>query len=554
MRNNLITNDEQEQASAFARLRGVLTRQCAKRFAQVEEGSLIVFALFIFVMMMLFGGIAVDVMHAETVRTTMQSTLDRAVLAAADLDQTVDGEDVVDDYFAKAGMGHLDYDVVVTETGAGPIITSRRVDAKANANIGTFFMRMSGYPYLPSPASGAAMEGVTHIEISLVLDVSGSMGNYSRLTNLKVAAKDFIDDIFENDEGDKVSVSIIPYSTQVSAGPTLLSYYNATAEHSYSHCVEFTANDFLSASLSDTDQLQRAGHFDPWTSKNDDDGAEDLVCRNESHFHIQPFSNDITALKNQITAFTANGNTSIDIGVKWGAALLDDDTQELVTEMVDDGHVIEAFDGRPLTYSNGNVLKVIVVMTDGVNTSQYYLNDDYRSGLSPIYRRPSNGRFSMASVEKNDEDNDNDYSEPYFYADAPGASYGDYWIDDPYGGSDAVRLTWPQVWEAMNVKYWAYWLHRDMYNDEDDEDDAIDAAYDRVNSTTKDTRLDLICTAAKNNFITIYSIGFEVTNDSAEVMEDCASTPNHFYRVTGQDISYAFASIANEINQLKLVE
>ena len=416
MRNNLITNDEQEQASAFARLRGVLTRQCAKRFAQVEEGSLIVFALFIFVMMMLFGGIAVDVMHAETVRTTMQSTLDRAVLAAADLDQTVDGEDVVDDYFAKAGMGHLDYDVVVTETGAGPIITSRRVDAKANANIGTFFMRMSGYPYLQSPASGAAMEGVTHIEISLVLDVSGSMGNYSRLTNLKVAAKDFIDDIFENDEGDKVSVSIIPYSTQVSAGPTLLSYYNATAEHSYSHCVEFTANDFLSASLSDTDQLQRAGHFDPWTSKNDDDGAEDLVCRNESHFHIQPFSNDITALKNQITAFTANGNTSIDIGVKWGAALLDDDTQELVTEMVDDGHVIEAFDGRPLTYSNGNVLKVIVVMTDGVNTSQYYLNDDYRSGLSPIYRRPSNGRFSMASVEKNDEDNDNDYREPYFYA------------------------------------------------------------------------------------------------------------------------------------------
>ena len=156
MRNNLITNDEQEQASAFARLRGVLTRQCAKRFAQVEEGSLIVFALFIFVMMMLFGGIAVDVMHAETVRTTMQSTLDRAVLAAADLDQTVDGEDVVDDYFAKAGMGHLDYDVVVTETGAGPIITSRRVDAKANANIGTFFMRMSGYPYLQSPASGAA--------------------------------------------------------------------------------------------------------------------------------------------------------------------------------------------------------------------------------------------------------------------------------------------------------------------------------------------------------------------------------------------------------------
>ena len=49
-------------------------------------------------------------------------------------------------------------------------------------------------------------------------------------------------------------------------------------------------------------------------------------------------------------------------------------------------------------------------------------------------------------------------------------------------------------------------------------------------------------------------MGFEVTDHSADVMRSCASTPQHFYRVQGLDIEYAFASIANQINQLKLTQ
>ncbi|MEC9102176.1 MAG: hypothetical protein VX878_00040, partial [Pseudomonadota bacterium] len=61
-----------------------------------------------------------------------------------------------------------------------------------------------------------------------------------------------------------------------------------------------------------------------------------------------------------------------------------------------------------------------------------------------------------------------------------------------------------------------------------------------------------ICDAAKNNGILIYSIGFEISNTSAQAMEDCASSPSHFYRVEGVNISDAFSSIARQLVQLRL--
>jgi hypothetical protein len=69
-----------------------------------------------------------------------------------------------------------------------------------------------------------------------------------------------------------------------------------------------------------------------------------------------------------------------------------------------------------------------------------------------------------------------------------------------------------------------------------------------------DTLLDSVCTAAKEKNIVIWSIGFEVTDDSADVMESCASSPSHFFRVEGVEIKDAFKAIARQINQLRLTQ
>ena len=74
-------------------------------FLRSEDGSLIVFGLFVFLLMAVVAGMAVDFMRFETQRTRLQSTLDRAILAASSLDQTADPEYIVMDYFNKAGLG-----------------------------------------------------------------------------------------------------------------------------------------------------------------------------------------------------------------------------------------------------------------------------------------------------------------------------------------------------------------------------------------------------------------------------------------------------------------
>ena len=60
-------------------------RRRLNRFRQDEDGGLIIFSLYLFVMMLMIGGLAVDFMRYEITRTRLQNTLDRAVLAAADL-------------------------------------------------------------------------------------------------------------------------------------------------------------------------------------------------------------------------------------------------------------------------------------------------------------------------------------------------------------------------------------------------------------------------------------------------------------------------------------
>jgi hypothetical protein len=69
-----------------------------------------------------------------------------------------------------------------------------------------------------------------------------------------------------------------------------------------------------------------------------------------------------------------------------------------------------------------------------------------------------------------------------------------------------------------------------------------------------DALLDNICDASKEAGIVIWSIGFEVDDHGANVMENCASSPSHFFRVEGIEISEAFDAIARQINQLRLTQ
>ncbi len=538
------------------------------KFRRDESGAMLIFSLYAFLIILLIGGIGVDLMRFERDRSRLQYTLDRAVLAAADLDQPMQPESVVQDYFAKSGLGDYLASVSVDE-GIG----YRVVSATASADMNTLFMHMNGVDTLTAPAAGTAEERIDGVEISMVLDVSGSMNQNSRLPNLIVAARDFVDTMDENSAEGDLSISIVPYATQVSVPDVLMQQFNVSDEHEYSNCINFESADFDSPSLSASQPYQRTMHFDPWKDYDGMDNNPKVlmgdnsstlpVCEALPDREILAMQNDVTVLKNYISNLTARGNTSIDVGMKWGTALLDPSLRPVIGEMIAAGAVPAEFANRPQSYNDGETLKVLVLMTDGENTSQYYVNDGYREGPSDLWFNDDEDRWSV-------------YYPPY---DAYYWPHDDKWADHPYGqdgmgcvGYDtwnwscqdrtedgsAANVEYPDLWAYVSLKANVKRRYYPFMNDSTAYSQWYSSVRNYVNATVKNARTKAICDTAKNQQIIVFAIAFEAPSNGRAVLKDCASSDAHYFEVkadgSGIKIDDAFASIASSIRKLRLTQ
>lgn len=563
-------------------------------FSRDEEGTLLVFGIFAFLIILMVAGVGIDLMRFERDRATLQYTLDRAALAAADLDQPLPPRDVVLDYLRKAGLADYLTGLTIDE-GLG----YRTVSATAAIDVPTQFMQMTGVDVLRAPAATTAEERIDGVEISLVLDVSGSMNWNRRLRNLKIAAKDFVDTMIDNSPDGNLSISIIPYATQVSLPDEMISQFNVSAEHSYSNCVNFASADFRSAAINPAAPLQRTMHFDPWY-RFDGRGSSPMeligmdrgydsslpVCEAMPNREILPLSKDRATLKSYIDNLWARGNTSIDVGMKWGAALLDPSLRGVVGGLIGAGKVSPAFADRPTDYDAGTTLKVIVLMTDGQNTSQYYINNGYRSGESNIWWNAEERKYSVyTGLDDDDRDRDGIYDEPMFYWPFNGT-----WRDHAYGNGtyeetrtervcrsyrrngscrryrtvrttvtvnepgQARVLSYPDLWAYTTMRRVVERFYSPWMGSSRAWNDWYYAVRSYVPYSTKDARTRSICNAAKANGTIVFTIGFEAPERGKAVLRDCASSDSHFFDVRGLEIADAFRSIASSIRKLRLTQ
>ena len=111
------------------------------RIVKDERGALTPLMLVLFIGMILITGISLDLIRQETERSDLQDALDRGVLAATAITQTVDAELTINDYLMKRpfSTGTLTVDVVSQGTG-----NSRLITADANYKMSTIFLRMTG--------------------------------------------------------------------------------------------------------------------------------------------------------------------------------------------------------------------------------------------------------------------------------------------------------------------------------------------------------------------------------------------------------------------------
>jgi hypothetical protein len=284
------------------------------------------------VLIIAITGASVDIMRFEAIRAKMQSTMDRAVLAAADMDQKQDPVAVVNDYMAKAGLSEVLSNVTV-EQG----LTYRTVTASGQGTMDTIFLHMSGFDTMTAPSLSAAEEKISNVEVSLVLDISGSMRFNSRIDKMKPAAQAFVNKVMTDESNGVTTLSLVPFAGQVNPGDILFDYFRGERPK-----IKKANNGWGNG-----DQEAPGNSLCNNNAENADEGAADPSCTGESSVDAQTwkeagfFSGWNTALSNAVFYFDTDGDDIYDrahkiTGFPSNARDLDDIFQGAAAYLIND--------------------------------------------------------------------------------------------------------------------------------------------------------------------------------------------------------------------------
>lgn len=539
-----------------------------RRFRRSEDGSLLIFGLFLFATFFLMSGMAVDLMRTENRRTALSQSLDRCALNGAALRQTLDPATVVRDCVDRDGLLPFLTDVIVTN-GTG----QRSVEAKGQIAVETLFMRASGLDVIDVDARSVAEQRATNIEVVLVLDVSGSMAG-SKMTALKDAAKNFVSTVLANNNN-RISVAIVPYNGQVNLGESLRTKFNVThvpglPATATVNCVDLPSQVYGYNGIPRDLPMPATGWSDAYTTLSSfptshsttgrSPTASNVWCPPSSVNVVRMLDDNIANMHAYINNLTAIGATSTNAGMKWGSAMLDPQFRSIVNEYVDANVVPAKFRDRPFDYSKRDALKIVVLMTDGENFGDVRMNDTYRVGLSPIFKG-TDGNFSI----RHETGRPSTAGTNQFWVPHRNSNAGE-WRATSWGGStttQGTQLTWQQVWQDLNVSWTAWHLYARALGTTSS---TRTARYDewfgnfrsqRGTSTSTpemDAELQQICGLTKQQGVLVYGIAFSAPTRGINAVKGCSSSVGHFFQSTSTaQLNAAFQAIATNITQLRLV-
>lgn len=438
-------------------------------------------------------------------------------------------------------------------------------------------------------------------------------GGETRIAALRRSATHFVDALFgvagtHTDRRDRTIMTLVPYSGNVNIGPRNAGYFPFDLDHRDAFCARFTPAQFTTPAIPQTiDSIRQIGMFQIHPFRDaDDDGTHDddddvFDHRYDPARHdpadprtfgtinarcplYQPgpvfWSNDPDALRERIAALDADGGTATDIATKWGVAALDPTSRTRLSDMITDGLPVDGrYGGRPGPYGADDTIKVLVLMTDGRIDPTEDLRDDRRRGPSGVFASreawatipdwatmtPAQRRAAVAEDIARDHHeirfSVRDRTNPgrfYWGGDTDAANRDDR--TEAQGGPESIELTFQELWNIKAQEYMRGhddWAHvpgatRNFYGPD---------AYHRyhvntVGGTAPKTQNNLraICTAAKDQGVRIFTVGFKLDSAGIADMEACASNLTTFYDVQDDDLQDAFDSIARVITQLKLTQ
>jgi Flp pilus assembly protein TadG len=434
----------------------------ARAYRKDQRGNIAMMLGLSIIPMILAAGSAIDFSRIANSKANLVAGLDAAALYAAaitgksEADLKVLARNYFDaNYNSTSDAPVTDFDL---KNYADKVVVTGTVDVK------TWFMSVGGITHVSAPASSEVKKTGSSIEVSLVLDQTGSMSG-SKLANLKTAAKDFIDTVVWDEQTPYFSkAGLVPFTFAVNPGS-----YAAAARGSIAAGTSTTPGsaNFTFTGGKDgnsrtfpitncaSERIGSNAYTDAATSGSKVGRVYDnstTACNNIPA--IVPLTSDRTLLKNTIDSMVAGGSTAGEIGMAWGWYMV--------------SPTIGLWSGseEPKAYGTDKLKKIVVFMTDGD------FNTAYCKGV--LSNNWSNG-----------------------------------------------------------------------------DNDRIDCDATNGNPTTQAQSL---CTSIKAQNITLYTIGFELPNNTAKTfMKNCATDASKAFDAANSDeLKAAFAQIAQNLLSLRV--
>ena len=353
--------------------RKINTSPLYRRFISDRRGvTAILFAILLIPLLAMVGG-AIDFSRAFIVKTRLQSSLDAAILATAaaagltDAERIAYGESIFQANYPASELGTV-AQAVITITADG------RVTGSVSADLSTTFLNVIGIGNLTiNSTNEAKIASLINGEIVLVLDYSGSMNAKNKYEGMRDASIALINTLTQNGSNQKIKFGLVPFAKHVYG--TIESDYivNEAPGGMWTNCTmdrknPFNIQDWTPITSNDHTKWGMTcgvGHSnDKDDNENDDDdyssGGESCnayaVCFNytKRNLIMRPLSSNHAAMINQLQIMTPYSNTNISLGLEFGWHLIAPNSpwQEGVA------------------YNTDNVLKVIVLLTDGKQTAK----------------------------------------------------------------------------------------------------------------------------------------------------------------------------------------
>lgn len=313
------------------------------RFSSDTRGTVaVMFGLIVFILLA-SSTIAIDSSRINRLTMRVNSALDAAALATARelrLSGTSNGEltALAEGYFNTNLRAQLDLEGRIENFAIDIDRERSAIAVTTDVVLQTVIGRVFNLNEFRTRLEARSIYAARDIELGMMLDVSGSMGG-SKIQDLREAAKDLSRIILDSSRGPtKNKIGIAPYSTSVNAGI----YANAATAGASNNCVtERRGSEAFTDASPFTSPLRRR------TSS----------CPNST---VMPLSDELSRVESHIDTMNAGGMTAGHLGIAWAWYIVSANWSSFWPG-----------DSAPRTYQDPEVMKAIIIMTDGEFNTAY---------------------------------------------------------------------------------------------------------------------------------------------------------------------------------------